>query len=94
MEISPEVYNKVEALAKEAGISTPMALGIILEAQVEEYQKREESIRNIVTEVLDEHYHRLAAPFELELQRLQEFNELLMEIFPQVRRTLQKKAQN
>jgi len=94
MEIPHDLYVRIEALAKEAGISTPQALSIILTEHVKNYREQEERIRNIIKEELDKEYERLAAPLELEVKRLEEFNRLMLELFPHIKTKLQKKANN
>jgi hypothetical protein len=94
MDIPPELYKKIEALAKDAGISTSQAFSIILTEQVEIWQEQEERIRKTIKDVFEEEYHRIAAPLELEVKRLEEFNRIILELFPHIKAKLQKKTHN
>jgi hypothetical protein len=93
-EIPPELYKKIEALAKEAGISTSQAFSIILTEQVKIWQEQEERIKKIIKDAFDEEYNRIAAPLELEVKRLEEFNRVMLELFPHIKSKLQKKTHN
>ena len=94
MDIPPDLYKKIEALAKEAGISTSQAFSIILTEQVKIWQEQEERIRKIIKDAFEEEYHRIAAPLELEVKRLEEFNRIMLELFPHIKSKLQKKTHN
>jgi hypothetical protein len=70
-EIPPELYVKIEALAKETGISPSQAFGILLTEQVKKWQEEEERIRDIIDNALEKafekEYQELIAPLEIEL---------------------------
>jgi len=94
MEIPHDLYVKIEALAKDAGISTSQAFSIILTEQVKIWQEQEERIRSTITDAIEEEYQRTAVPLELQIKHLEEFNRILLELFPQIKAKLEKKERN
>jgi hypothetical protein len=56
MEIPHDLYVKIEALAKDAGISTSQAFSIILTEQVKIWQEQEERIRKVIADAIEEEY--------------------------------------
>jgi hypothetical protein len=94
MDIPHDLYVKIEALAKDAGISTSQAFSIILTEQVKIWQEQEERIRKVVKDSIEEEYQRITVPLELQIKNLEEFNQIMLELFPQIKAKLQKKANN
>ena len=94
MEIPHDLYVKIETLAKDAGISTSQAFSIILTEQVRIWQEQEERIRKTIADAIEEEYQRIAVPMELQIKQLEEFNKILLELYPDVKRKLQKKPRN
>jgi hypothetical protein len=94
MEIPHDLYVKIEALAKEAKISTSQAFSIILTEQVKLWQEEHERIRKVIADAIEEEYQRIAVPLELQIQRQEEFNKILLELFPAIKTRLHKKAHN
>jgi hypothetical protein len=94
MDIPYDLYVKIEALAKDAGISTSQALSIILTEQVKIWQEQEERIRKVIADAIEEEYQRIAVPLELQIKHLEEFNKILLELYPDIKSKLQKKAHN
>jgi|SRR4030095_6391645 hypothetical protein len=94
MDIPHDLYVKIEALAKDAGISTSQALSIILTEQVEIWQEQEKRMRKVIADAIEEEYQRIAVPLELQIKHLEEFNKILLELFPDIKKKLQKKAHN
>ena len=64
-DVTPETKAKLEALARESGMSLSQAAGIILEAQIAKHKKLEEAIRRTISEAMQEENQR----FEEELVR-------------------------
>jgi hypothetical protein len=93
-DVTPETKAKLEALAQESGMSLSQAAGIILEAQVTNHKKLEEEIRRTVSEAMQEENRR----FEEELARInaptKKLNNLLVELFPHMKRQLKKGVTN
>src|SRR5919199_4756031 len=56
MEIPHDLYVKIEALAKEANISTEEAFSIILSEQVKIWQEQEERLRKVIADAIEEEY--------------------------------------
>ena len=94
MEIPHDLYVKIEALAKEANINTSQAFSIILTEQVKIWQEQEERLRKVIADAIEEEYQRIAVPLELEIKRLEDFNKLMLELFPQIKAKLEKKERN
>jgi hypothetical protein len=94
MELPHELYQKIEALAKKAGMSTSQAISLILSEYAKDRWEEEERITHLIDKVFDEAYDRLAGPLELETQKLEEFNRTIFELFPSVKSKLAKKASN
>ena len=94
MEIPHDLYVKIEALAKEAKISTSQAFSIILTEQVKLWQEENERIRKVIADAIEEEYQRIAVPLELQIKRQEEFNKILLELFPAIKTRLHKKAHN
>ena len=84
-DVTPETKDKLEALARESGMSLSQAAGIILEAQVTKHKKLEVEIRKMVSEAMQEEYRHL----EEELVRInaptEKLNNLLVELFPKLK---------
>ena len=87
MEIPHDLYVKIEALAKEAKISTSQAFSIILTEQVKLWQEQEERIRQTIADAIEEEYQR-------NIKQQEEFNKILVELFPAIKTKLHKKAHN
>ena len=89
-DVTPETKAKLEALARESGMSLSQAAGIILEAQIAKHKKLEEAIRRTISEAMQEENRR----FEEELVRInaptETLNNLLVEFFPQVKSKIKK----
>jgi hypothetical protein len=94
MELPQALVKKVEALAKAAGMSTSQALSVLLTEQVKNRLEHEERVKNIIEKAFDEEYDKLAGPLELELRKMEEFNRLMFECFPEIKRKLHEKARN
>jgi len=94
MEIPHDLYVKIEALAKEANISTEQAFSILLTEQVKIWQEQEERLRKVIADAIEEEYQRIAVPMELQIKQLEEFNKILLELFPDVKAKMQKKPRN
>jgi hypothetical protein len=94
MEIPHDLYVKIEALAKEANISTEEAFSIILSEQVKIWQEQEERLRKVIADAIEEEYQRIAVPMELQIKHLEDFNKILLELYPEVKRKLEKKERN
>ena len=94
MEIPHDLYVKIEALAKEAKISTEEAFSIILSEQVKIWQEQEERLRKVIADAIEEEYQRIAVPMELQIKHLEDFNKILLELYPEVKRKLEKKERN
>ncbi len=58
-DVTPETKDKLEALARDSGMSLSRTAGIILEAQIAKHKKLEEEIRRIVSEAMQEENRRL-----------------------------------
>ena len=93
-DVTPETKAKLEALARESGMSLSQAAGIILEAQVAQHKKLEEQIRKSVSEAMQEEYRHL----EEELTRInaptEKLNNLLLEFFPKLKSKMKKDVTN
>jgi hypothetical protein len=89
-DVTPETKDKLEALARESGMSLSQAAGIILEAQITKHKKLEEEIRKMVSEAMQEEYTRL----EEELARInaptETLNRLLLKLFPHLKSHMKK----
>ena len=89
-DVTPETKDKLEALARESGMSLSQAAGIILEAQITKHKKLEEDIRKMVSEAMQEEYTRL----EEELARInapiETLNRLLLKLFPHLKSHMKK----
>jgi biopolymer transport protein ExbB/TolQ len=94
MEIPLDLYKKVEVLAKQAKMSTSQAFNVLLTEQVKNHAELEERIRRTIEQAFDEEYDRLAGPLELETKKMEEFNRLMFELFPDIKRKLHEKAKN
>ena len=94
MEIPHDLYVKIEALAKEANISTEQAFSILLTEQVKIWQEQEERLRKVIADTIEEEYQRIAVPMEMQIKQLEEFNKILLELFPDVKAKMQKKLRN
>ena len=94
MEIPHDLYVKIEALAKEANISTEQAFSILLTEQVKIWQEQEERLRAVIADAIEEEYQRIAVPMEMQIKQLEEFNKILLELFPDVKAKMQKKPRN
>jgi hypothetical protein len=94
MEIPHDLYVKIEALAQETKISTSQAFSIILTEQVKLWQEENERIRKVIADAIEEEYQRIAVPLELQIKRQEEFNKILLELFPAIKTRLHKKAHN
>src|SRR5688572_33042297 len=93
-DVTPETKAKLEALARDSGMSLSQAAGIILEAQIAKHKKLEEEIRRIVSEAMQEENRHL----EEELARInaptETLNNLLGELFPHMKSKLKKGVTN
>jgi hypothetical protein len=93
-DVTPETKDKLEALARESGMSLSQAAGIILEAQVTKHKKLEVEIRKMVSEAMQEEYWHL----EEELARInaptEKLNNLLVELFPKLKSKMKKFVTN
>ena len=93
-DVTPETKAKLEALARESGMSLSQAAGIILEAQLAKHKKLEEAIRRMVSEAMQEENRRL----EEELARInaptETLNNLLVEFFPKLKGKMKKDVTN
>ena len=93
-DVTPETKAKLEALARESGMSLSQAAGILLEAQIAKHKKLEEAIRRTISEAMQEENRR----FEEELARInaptETLNKLLVEFFPQVKSKIKKGVTN
>ena len=93
-EIPHDLYVKIEALAKEAKISTSQAFSILLSEQVKLWQEQQEEIQQTIADAIEKEYQRIALPLELEIKRLEEFNKIMLELYPEIKSKLQKKGYN
>jgi hypothetical protein len=93
-DVTPETKAKLEALARDSGMSLSQAAGIILEAQIAKHKKLEEQIRKSVSEAMQEEYRH----FEEEIARInaptEKLNNLLVEFFPQLKSKIKKGVTN
>jgi enoyl-CoA hydratase/carnithine racemase len=93
-DVPPETKAKLEKLARESGMSLSQVAGIILEAQITKHKKLEEEIRRTVSEAMQAENRR----FEEELARInaptETLNNLLVELFPQVKSKMKKGVTN
>src|SRR5688572_31196214 len=93
-DVTPETKAKLEALARDSGMSLSQAAGIILEAQIAKHKKLEEEIRRIVSEAMQEENRHL----EEELARInaptETLNNLLVEFFPKLKSKMKKDVTN
>jgi hypothetical protein len=48
----------------------------------------------VIADAIEEENQRIAVPLELENKRLEEFNKIMLELFPQIKAKLQKKEHN
>jgi hypothetical protein len=89
-EVTPETKDKLEALARDSGMSLSQVAGIMLEAQVAKHKKLEEEIRKTVSEAMQEETRRL----EEELARINAptatLNHLLVALFPKLQSKMKK----
>ena len=93
-DVTPETKAKLEALARESGMSLSQAAGIILEARIRMHKQLEEDIRRKVSEAMQEEYSR----FKEELARInaptETLNNLLGGLFPHIKSKMKKGVTN
>ena len=93
-DVTPETKDKLEALARDSGMSLSRAAGIILEAQIAKHKKLEEEIRRIVSEAMQEENRRLEEELAQINAPTETLNNLLVELFPQLKSKIKKGVTN
>jgi hypothetical protein len=93
-DVTPETKDKLEALARESGMSLSQAAGIILEVQIAKHKKLEEEIRRMVSEAMREEYRHLEEELAQMNAPTEKLNNLLVELFPQLKGKMKKDVTN
>ena len=93
-DVTPETKDKLEALARDSGMSLSRAAGIILEAQIAKHKKLEEEIRRRVSEAMQEENRRLEEELAQINAPTETLNNLLVELFPKLKSKIKKGVTN